>query len=106
MMEANGNNNNGVVNQEQTPDVIVDVATSFARWQKCLKLNFILDHQDEFPACQQTKIDELLDEFLTNLEDDVHDMLCDYSVRNHLGLDSNRDKEAEVETAIRFFPEV
>jgi hypothetical protein len=47
-------------------------------------------------------------EFLTKLEDDVHEMLCDNDTEaeNYSGLDSDRDTENEVETIVRFFPEV
>jgi hypothetical protein len=51
-------------------------------------------------------IDVLADEFLRKSKDDIHDMLCDNCLENYRGLDSSRDTEKEVETAIRFFPEV
>ena len=51
----------------------------------------------------------MIENFLDNLGDDIHDMLSDnndFEAHNYDGLDSNRDTEAEVETAVRFFPEV
>jgi len=48
----------------------------------------------------------LVDMFLDDLDDDIHGMLCDQNYDNYQGLDRNRDTIAEVETAIRFFPEV
>jgi hypothetical protein len=38
------------------------------------------------------------------LGNDVHELLCNNDAENYRGLDSDRDTEAEVETAIRFFP--
>ena len=45
--------------------------------------------------------------FLEDLNHDIGDMLCDqsYDEDEYRGLDSNRDTEEEVITAIRFFPE-
>jgi hypothetical protein len=39
-------------------------------------------------------------------EDDIHDHICSNYEDDYHGLDSDRDTEAEVETAIRFFHEV
>ena len=66
-----------------------------------------MDRQEEFPTRQRNKIDDLVEEFLTNLGNDIHDMLCDQNEGDdYCGLDSDRDTEAKVETAIRLFPEV
>jgi hypothetical protein len=50
----------------------------------------------------------LIDTFLENLEDDVHQMLCsnDADANNYRGLDNNIDTEKEVEAIIRIFPNV
>jgi hypothetical protein len=40
------------------------------------------------------------------MEDDFHDMLCDTDLEYDTGLESDRDTEAEIETAMRFFPNV
>jgi hypothetical protein len=50
----------------------------------------------------------LIKEFLEKLGDDIHDMLREIELtgENYHGLDRERDTEDEVETAIRFFPEV
>merc|ERR1711971_1042634 len=93
-----GNNNND--NHENVDDAA-------ARREKRLKLNSIVDRQDQFPARQRNKIDELVDLFLDSLGDDIHEMLCNQdSGENYRGLDSDRDTEAEVETVVRFFPHV
>jgi len=44
--------------------------------------------------------------FCQQLGDDIHEMICDQNddAENYRGLDSTRDTEAEVETALRFFP--
>lgn len=75
------------------------------RWNK-QKLNSALDLQDSFPLRQRNKIDDLMEEFLTNLKKDIHDMICDQEHGDdYHGLDADRDTEAEVELALRFFPE-
>jgi hypothetical protein len=59
------------------------------------------------PVRTRNTIDILVEKFLQDLGDDIHDMLRDnLDSNNYRGLDSNRDKVAEVETAIRFFPDV
>ncbi|OEU10675.1 hypothetical protein FRACYDRAFT_246429 [Fragilariopsis cylindrus CCMP1102] len=52
----------------------------------------------------RNKIDESVGSFLTRTKDDIHAMLCDS--KDEAPNDSNRDTEAEIETALRFFPEV
>jgi hypothetical protein len=49
------------------------------------------------PLQTRNEIDELIEEFLDNVKMNIHDMR---------GLDSNRDTEEEVETAIRLFPKI
>ncbi|MGK3749528.1 MAG: hypothetical protein ACI8RD_001823 [Bacillariaceae sp.] len=73
-----------------------------------LQLITVLLGFDEIPFQTRHKTDELVEEFLENLEDDIYDMLCDNDIAadNYCGLDSDRDTEEEVETVIRFFPEV
>ncbi|OEU23279.1 hypothetical protein FRACYDRAFT_233452 [Fragilariopsis cylindrus CCMP1102] len=76
----------------------------------------VLKQHDEYHWRTGNKIDELVEEFVTKTKDDIHDMLCDNKDeapndddrydRYYRGLDSNRDTAAEVETALRFFPEV
>jgi hypothetical protein len=54
----------------------------------------------------RNKTDELVEIFLQELGDDIHDMFCSIDADNYRGLDSDRDTEEEVETALRFFPNV
>jgi hypothetical protein len=72
------------------------------------KLIPILQQTKEVPLRTRNKINELVEEFLERLRDDVHEMLCDNTTEaeNYSGLDRDRDTEKEVETIIRFFPEV
>ena len=73
------------------------------------KVTLILERSyDKFPTQNRNKIDELVEIFLDHLCDDVHKLLCDQNPdpEQYRGLDNNRDTEDEVETAIRFFPDV
>jgi len=74
-----------------------------------LKLTSLFERKNELPLRTRNKFDLVL-ELLTKTKDDIHDMICDTNIgdanANYGGLDSSRDTEAEVETAIRFFPEV
>ena len=66
-----------------------------------------MDCQEDFPLRQRNRIDELVEECIEKLGNDIHSMLCDQnSGEDYRGLDSDRDTEAEVETALRHFPEV
>jgi hypothetical protein len=90
------------------------------RRRRHLKIISVLEKKEEFPLCNINKMDELIEEFLDKLETDVHALICNFSdddgyVDNdndpgddadYRGLDSDRDTEKEVETAIRFFPNV
>jgi len=75
-----------------------------------LQINSVLERKRNFPLRNRNKIDDLIKEFLDNLGNDIHYMICDYDVEaeaeDYDGLDSDRNTEAEVETAIRFFPNV
>ena len=100
------NNNNARPPQEQ-----VDVTDNYdARKRRTLQLISVLQKKDDFFLQTRNKMDVLVEEFLNKTRDDIHNMLCDNtdpgSGEHYLGLDSDRDTEAEVETAIRFFPEV
>jgi hypothetical protein len=71
-----------------------------------VKLVSVLDRNEEFSFRTRNKIDVLTERFLRDLENDIFDMLCDNGVNDYHGLDSDRDTEQEVETTIRFFPEI
>jgi hypothetical protein len=77
--------------------------------QRHLKIDLVLARKEKFPFRNRNKIDGLIQEFLEKLGNDIHDMLCENEFAGadtYDGLDSDRDTEEEVETAIRFFPEV
>jgi hypothetical protein len=72
------------------------------------KMILVLEQKETFPFRTRNKTDELVENFLQELGDDVHDMICDNHIDadNYCGLDSKRDTEEEVEAILRVFPEV
>jgi hypothetical protein len=70
-----------------------------------------IQQKKELPFRTRIKIDLLVHDFLVKLGNDIHGMLCNKDIEHesdyeYLGLDSDRDTEAEVEAAIRLFPHV
>jgi hypothetical protein len=62
----------------------------------------------KFPTRTRDKMDRTIERFLEKLGNDIHKLLCsnkDVNSDNYHGLDSDRDTEEEVETAIRVFPD-
>ena len=96
--------------QEQEQEQEQIAAAKTARRAIRMKLISVLQQNEEFSFRARNKIDEQAETFLQNLGDDIHDMFCNNTRRaddeEYRGLDSGRDTEEEVETAIRFFPEV
>jgi hypothetical protein len=85
-------------------DVDVDVD---AENRRLLRLISMLQSRDEFHIRNRNKINELVENFLDQAEEDLHTFLCDNKQHeNYRGLDCDRDTEDEVEAAIRFFPNV
>jgi len=80
-----------------------DAAAVVERRSKFMSL---LERINELPLRTRNKLDALVEGNLDDTQADIYDMLCDNDGDNYQGLDSNRDTEAEVETAIRFFPDV
>mmetsp|Transcript_63171 Transcript_63171/g.70748 ORF Transcript_63171/g.70748 Transcript_63171/m.70748 type:complete len:110 (+) Transcript_63171:19-348(+) len=68
------------------------------------KLTSLLDRKKELPLRTRNTLNGLVKELLSRTKDEIHEMLCDQNEENYQGLDSDRDTEAEVETALRFFP--
>jgi hypothetical protein len=72
----------------------------------------VLNQHEELPILTRNKIDTLVDNFLETIKRQIHEMLVDNEIHlinpdnGYCGLDADRDTEDEVETAIRFFPEV
>ena len=71
------------------------------------KLFSVVQQRDDFPVRQRNKIIELAHRFVNSLGADIKEMVTDQrSVANgYAGLDSNRDTQKEVETALRHYPE-
>jgi hypothetical protein len=99
--------------QQHHQDVVVfDAAAgnvNTTRRKRRLKLAItVLERNEKFPLRNRNKIDELVETFLEELGDDIHEMLCDNDIDDgdYHGLDSDRDTENEVETAIQLFPEI
>lgn len=71
-------------------------------------ISVVLERKKKVPKQTRNKIDKLVEKFLQDLEDDIHEMLCcnNDDPDDYCGLDSSRDTVAEVETAIRLFPDV
>ena len=110
MMEANIENNeldqDEVAAQQEQEQQRVNAAVTK---QRHLTIDSILKKKRKFPLRNRKKIDVLINEFLEKLGDDIHKMLCENEFAEadtYDGLDSDRDTEEEVETAIRFFPDV
>jgi hypothetical protein len=77
-----------------------------------LKLVSVLQQKVTYPACTIERIDDLVDDFPENLEDDVCEMLCsndadaDDDYNHGLWIAVCRDTEAEVEAIVRVFPNI
>jgi len=87
----------------------IDVDNHNHNHEVLMKIIFILKNMKEFSLRTRYKIDHLVKKFLTQIEDDIHDMLWANNIGgtgNYRGLDSNRDTEEEVEAIVRFFPDV
>jgi hypothetical protein len=84
------------------------ISTAAAKQRRLLKLISVLEKKAKFSLRTRNKTDELVENFLQELGDDIHDMLCanNTEAENYSGLDSDRDTEAEVEAIVRVFPEV
>ncbi|OEU05943.1 hypothetical protein FRACYDRAFT_257327 [Fragilariopsis cylindrus CCMP1102] len=76
--------------------------------ERCLQLITVLKRKKEYPKRTRKKINQLVDNFLNEVEFDVHAMFCDNDSNAHeyRGLDSSRDTKDEVEAIVRSFPEV
>ena len=93
---------------EDDEDEDEDDGNNARRTTRRLKLMSVLERQETYSFRTRNKIDILTEEFLDKIVNDIHAMICDLKVgtEDYQGLDSDRDTEAEVETTVRFFPEV
>ena len=71
------------------------------------KLFWVVQQRDDFPIRQRNKIIELAHQFVNDLGADIKEMVTDQRTvaDGYDGLDSNRDTQQEVETALRHYPE-
>ena len=69
-------------------------------------LHSILNEEEDFPLRQRTKISDLVQEFVTKLGNDINAMMLDQDYNDYHGLDSDRDTQQELETALRLYPEI
>ncbi|OEU11348.1 hypothetical protein FRACYDRAFT_245680 [Fragilariopsis cylindrus CCMP1102] len=95
--------------EQEHIDAAAAIAAAAETKQRHLKIDLVLERKEKFPFRNRNKIDGLIQEFLEKLGNDIHDMLFENEFAGadtYDGLDSDRDTEEEVETAIRFFPEV
>jgi hypothetical protein len=100
---------NGTLCDNYFRDIIAHVDTHpYFNNNNSLKLIKILREMRGYDFLTRYKINPLVEEFLTLIKDDIHDMMCVliHDHADYLGLDSDRDTKEQVETAIRFFPEV
>jgi hypothetical protein len=95
--------------QQQIADA-ADAAAAADDDERLLKLISVLERKSEFHLQSRTRIDILVEQFLDKTEDDIFKFLCGNNsspnLEDYSGLDSDRDTEEEVETAIRSFPNV
>ena len=90
---------------DQTNDDAI-LTNSARRRQQRLAVVEALLRKDYLPVQQRTTIDELVEEFDTTLQEDVHEMITEQDGDNYQGLDSNREAYDEVETILRIFPDL
>ena len=120
MMDGNDDdNNNDDGNHHDQQQQVVDIDdddddesaastvaadTMIIRANRRDKLLSLLDQYDACPSRTRNNIDDLVAEVLEKAENDAHAMICDQNLENYQGLDINRDTIKEVETIVRFFP--
>ena len=102
-------NNERLLQEEEDEEQRAAIAAARLRHQQRpekqrRKLSKVLEQAENFPVRQRMKINQLVDYFLSKLEEDIYRMVTDQRIIDYRGLDSERDTEAEVETALRIFP--
>ena len=99
---------NNIDNEVDEDQLEADAAVTAAEAaeQRHLQIMSVLQQKKKLPLETRNEIDELIEEFLNTVQSKIHGMICCNKLENYCGLDSDRDTEQEVETAIRLFPEV
>ncbi|OEU10309.1 hypothetical protein FRACYDRAFT_247264 [Fragilariopsis cylindrus CCMP1102] len=83
-----------------------DAAEAEAAEQRHLKIMSVLQQKKKLPLETRNEIDGLIEEFLVKVKSNIQSVICSNELENYHGLDSDRDTDQEVETAIRLFPKV
>jgi hypothetical protein len=97
------------LNAEQEQERLAEAQRKIAASERLQKLILVLKKKEKLPSETGNEIDGLVEEFLDKVETNIRNLLCskgDPETGYYHGLDSNRDTKEEVETAIRFFPDV
>jgi hypothetical protein len=88
---------------------LADAQRKIAASERLQKVISVLKRKEELPSETGNEIDGLVEEFLDKVEINILNLLCNNDNSDsddYRGLDSDRDTAQEVETAIRFFPDV
>jgi hypothetical protein len=97
------------LNAEQEQERLAEAQRKIAASERLQKLISVLKKKEKLPSETGNEIDGLVEEFLDKVETNILNLLCNNDNSDsddYRGLDSNRDTAQEVETAIRFFPDV
>jgi hypothetical protein len=106
----NDNEDELQLNAEQEQERrLADAQRKIAASERLQKLILVLKKKEKLPSETGNEIDGLVEEFLDKVEINILNLLCsdgDPDSEDYRGLDSDRDTAQEVETAIRFFPDI
>ena len=102
---ADTTNNN---NDDESGNDSVLITTVEARQRRRLIVVETMLRKELFPLRTRIKINDLIDDYHTDLQEDVHDMITDqrYAGEGYEGLDRDRDTIEEVTSIVRLVPEV
>ena len=110
-MDANIDNEENDDQQQQADEKEKEQQAAAAAKRRCIRLISALERKEKFPVETRREIDEQVDEFLDKIESTIHWIL--WETKNpdsdlYDGLDSTDDyhTEEEIETAVRFYPDV
>ena len=95
----------GDTGSDQADDDAILTNYTRRRQQRLAVIEALL-RKDYLPVQQHTTIDDLVEDFDTKLQEDVHEMITDQDGDNYSGLNSNYNTHDEVETILRIFPDL
>ena len=99
------NNIDNEVDEDQLEAAAADAAAEAAE-QRHLQIMSVLQQKKKLPLETRNEIDGLIEEFLVKVKSNIQSVICSNELENYHGLDSDRDTDQEVETAIRLFPKI